>query len=79
MPALARSCRPCIDRNRRHRISHEYTANQNHYGRFVSASGLARRDASEQAVINAQRQLGIDLPTDGELYRFDVDHPDTNG
>ena len=22
---------------------------------------------------------GIDLPTDGELYRFDVNHPDTNG
>ena len=41
---------------------------------------------SEQAVIDAtrvvvdtQRQLGIDLPTDGELYRFDVNHPDTNG
>ena len=41
---------------------------------------------SEQAVIDAtrvifdtQRQSGIDLPTDGELYRFDVNHPDTNG
>lgn len=41
---------------------------------------------SEQAVIdatrvvfNTQRQAGIDLPTDGELYRFDVNHPDTNG
>lgn len=41
---------------------------------------------SEQAVIDAtrvvfdlQRQGGIDLPTDGELYRFDVNHPDTNG
>lgn len=41
---------------------------------------------SEQAVVDAtrvifdiQRQAGIDLPTDGELYRFDVDHPDTNG
>ncbi len=41
---------------------------------------------SEQAVIDAtrvvfglQRQAGIDLPTDGELYRFDPDHPDTNG
>src|SRR5438552_617819 len=28
---------------------------------------------------NLQRQAGIDLPTDGELYRFDVNHPDTNG
>ena len=41
---------------------------------------------SEQAVIDAtrvifdlQREAGIDLPTDGELYRFDVNHPDTNG
>lgn len=41
---------------------------------------------SEQAVLDAtrvifdlQRQSGIDLPTDGELYRFDVNHPDTNG
>ncbi len=41
---------------------------------------------SEQALIDAtrvvfdiQRQAGIDLPTDGELYRFDMNHPDTNG
>jgi 5-methyltetrahydropteroyltriglutamate--homocysteine methyltransferase len=41
---------------------------------------------SEQAVSDAtrvvfdiQRKAGIDLPTDGELYRFDVNHPDTNG
>jgi 5-methyltetrahydropteroyltriglutamate--homocysteine methyltransferase len=41
---------------------------------------------SEQAVLDAtavviatQRRLGVDLPTDGELYRFDVNHPDTNG
>jgi 5-methyltetrahydropteroyltriglutamate--homocysteine methyltransferase len=41
---------------------------------------------SEQATIdatrvifNTQRQAGIDLPTDGELYRFNVNHPDTNG
>lgn len=41
---------------------------------------------SEQALMDAtrvvfdtQRQAGIDLPTDGELYRFDVNHPDTNG
>jgi 5-methyltetrahydropteroyltriglutamate--homocysteine methyltransferase len=30
-------------------------------------------------VIGTQRRAGIDLPTDGELYRFDPDHPDTNG
>ena len=41
---------------------------------------------SEQALTDAtrmvfalQRQLGIDMPVDGELYRFDVNHPDTNG
>lgn len=41
---------------------------------------------SEQAVLDAtsvvistQCRAGIDLPTDGELYRFDVNHPDTNG
>lgn len=41
---------------------------------------------SEQAIIDAtrvifdtQRQAGVDLPTDGELYRFDINHPDTNG
>src|SRR5262249_20667701 len=41
---------------------------------------------SEQALLDAtrtvfslQRQAGIDLPTDGALYRFDVNHPDTNG
>lgn len=41
---------------------------------------------SEQALVDAtrvvfdtQRQLGIDLPTDGEMYRFDVNHPETNG
>lgn len=41
---------------------------------------------SEQALVDAtrvvfdiQRQAGIDLPTDGELYRFDGNHPDTNG
>ncbi len=32
-----------------------------------------------RVVINIQRSLGIELPTDGELYRFDVNHPDTNG
>src|SRR3954449_122272 len=41
---------------------------------------------SEQALIDAtrmifalQRQYGIDMPTDGEFYRFDINHPDTNG
>jgi 5-methyltetrahydropteroyltriglutamate--homocysteine methyltransferase len=41
---------------------------------------------SEQALIDAtrvvlhtQEQAGIDLICDGELYRFDVNHPETNG
>src|ERR1044072_8167718 len=32
-----------------------------------------------RVVFNVQRQAGIDLPTDGELYRFDINHADTNG
>src|SRR5437773_9654706 len=32
-----------------------------------------------RVIFNIQRQAGIDLPTDGELYRFDINHPDTNG
>ncbi|HTF48280.1 MAG TPA: cobalamin-independent methionine synthase II family protein [Pseudonocardia sp.] len=30
-------------------------------------------------VLALQRRLGIDLPTDGELSRFDINHPETNG
>ena len=44
------------------------------------------RAPSEQALIDAtrvviaiQEKAGIDLVCDGELYRFDVDHPETNG
>jgi 5-methyltetrahydropteroyltriglutamate--homocysteine methyltransferase len=38
----------------------------------------ALNDAT-RLVFALQRQTGIDLPTDGELYRFDINHPDTNG
>src|SRR5438874_767784 len=41
---------------------------------------------SEQALVDAtrvviatQEQAGIDVVCDGELYRFDVNHPQTNG
>jgi 5-methyltetrahydropteroyltriglutamate--homocysteine methyltransferase len=41
---------------------------------------------SEQALVDATRVViatqeaaGIDLVCDGELYRFDIDHPETNG
>ncbi|MCP5370956.1 MAG: cobalamin-independent methionine synthase II family protein [Hyphomicrobiales bacterium] len=32
-----------------------------------------------RVVINTQEQAGIDVVCDGELYRFDVNHPETNG
>src|SRR5229473_5144455 len=41
-------------------------------------SEQARLDAT-RVVFNIQRQARVDLPTDGELYRFDINHPDTNG
>jgi 5-methyltetrahydropteroyltriglutamate--homocysteine methyltransferase len=41
-------------------------------------SEQARLDAT-RVIFDIQRQARIDLPTDGELYRFDVNHPDTNG
>jgi 5-methyltetrahydropteroyltriglutamate--homocysteine methyltransferase len=44
----------------------------------ASPTEQARLDAT-RVVFDIQRQSGIDLPTDGELYRFDVNHPDTNG
>ena len=54
-------------------------------GSYSSIGWLAALP-SEQAVVDAtsvvigtQRRAGIDLPTDGELYRFDPNHPDTNG
>jgi 5-methyltetrahydropteroyltriglutamate--homocysteine methyltransferase len=44
----------------------------------ASPTEQGRIDAT-RVVFDVQRQAGIDLPTDGELYRFDVNHPDTNG
>jgi 5-methyltetrahydropteroyltriglutamate--homocysteine methyltransferase len=41
-------------------------------------SEQARLDAT-RVVFAVQKQARIDLPTDGELYRFDINHPDTNG
>ena len=43
---------------------------------FPSEEGIV--DAT-RVIFDIQRQAGIDLPTDGEMYRFDPDHPDTNG
>jgi 5-methyltetrahydropteroyltriglutamate--homocysteine methyltransferase len=41
-------------------------------------SDQAKIDAT-RVVFDIQKNAGIDLPTDGELYRFDINHPDTNG
>ncbi len=41
-------------------------------------SETAVTDAT-RVVIATQEQAGIDLVCDGELYRFDVNHPETNG
>jgi 5-methyltetrahydropteroyltriglutamate--homocysteine methyltransferase len=41
-------------------------------------SSQALTDAT-RVVINTQEQAGVDLVCDGELYRFDINHPETNG
>lgn len=41
-------------------------------------SEQALADAT-RVVIGLQEQAGIDVVCDGELYRFDVNHPETNG
>ncbi|MEQ8346905.1 MAG: cobalamin-independent methionine synthase II family protein [Sneathiellaceae bacterium] len=41
-------------------------------------SGQALSDAT-RVVLGIQESAGIDLVCDGELYRFDVNHPETNG
>ena len=44
----------------------------------ASPSEQALSDAT-RVVIGVQEQAGIDVVCDGELYRFDIDHPETNG
>ena len=41
-------------------------------------TGQALQDAT-RVVLHTQALAGIDLVCDGELYRFDVNHPETNG
>jgi len=45
---------------------------------MAAPSETALVDAT-RVIFDTQRQVGIDLPTDGELYRFDINHPETNG
>jgi 5-methyltetrahydropteroyltriglutamate--homocysteine methyltransferase len=44
----------------------------------AAPSGQALTDAT-RVVIHTQEQAGIDVVCDGELYRFDINHPETNG
>ena len=44
----------------------------------AAPSEQALADAT-RVVIDIQQQAGIDVVCDGELYRFDVNHPETNG
>ena len=44
----------------------------------ASPSEQALVDAT-RVVLHTQEQANIDLVCDGELYRFDLDHPETNG
>ena len=45
---------------------------------LAAPSEQALLDAT-RVVIHGQEHAGIDLVCDGELYRFDVNHPETNG
>ena len=44
----------------------------------ASPSEQALVDAT-RVVLHTQETAGIDLVCDGELYRFDINHPETNG
>lgn len=44
----------------------------------ANPSEQALMDAT-RVVISTQEQAGVDVVCDGELYRFDINHPETNG
>src|SRR5688500_20303690 len=44
----------------------------------AAPSEQALEDAM-RVVLNTQEQAGMDLVCDGEIYRFDLNHPETNG
>ena len=46
---------------------------------LIAAPSESAVDDATRVIYDTQRQAGIDLPTDGELYRFDINHPETNG
>lgn len=45
---------------------------------IAAPTDQALTDAT-RVVLNTQEAAGVDLVCDGELYRFDVNHPETNG
>lgn len=45
---------------------------------IAAPSEQALTDAT-RVVLNTQESAGVDLVCDGELYRFDINHPETNG
>nr|MCS5605024.1 methionine synthase [Alphaproteobacteria bacterium] len=45
---------------------------------IAAPSEQALTDAT-RVVLHTQEQAGIDLVCDGEMYRFDINHPETNG
>jgi 5-methyltetrahydropteroyltriglutamate--homocysteine methyltransferase len=44
----------------------------------ASPSEQALMDAT-RVVIDIQEQAGVEVVCDGELYRFDINHPETKG
>src|SRR5215208_1839814 len=46
---------------------------------LVSAPSQQALIDATRVVFKTQEMAGIDVVADGELYRFDVNHPDTNG
>ncbi len=62
------------------------TSHQDHRGRLLSVSRMAGGAAlrtgpvdATRVVIHTQEKAGIDVVCDGELSRFDLNHPETNG
>jgi 5-methyltetrahydropteroyltriglutamate--homocysteine methyltransferase len=46
---------------------------------WLVAAHRAGADRRDRVVIDTQEQCGVDVVCDGELYRFDINHPETNG
>ncbi|OGG03371.1 MAG: methionine synthase [Candidatus Glassbacteria bacterium RIFCSPLOWO2_12_FULL_58_11] len=46
---------------------------------LVALPGVQALEDATAVVLKVQENAGIDLLVDGELYRFDVNHPETNG